>query len=125
MNNKWMLWMVVGLVAALALTACGGGGATGPEPLDVTIQTDNTFIFGVTTLSAQAGQTINVTLENSGALEHTFLIDELGVNSGTVAGGQSGTISFTPNTAGTYTFYCNVPGHKEGGMTGTLTVTEP
>ena len=24
--------------------------------------------------------------------------------------------------AGTYTFYCSVPGHEQGGMTGTLTV---
>ena len=126
MNNKWIRWMVVGLVVALALSACGGGGgSTGPEPLDVTLKADNTFAYDVTTLNAKVGQTVNVTLENSGALEHTFLIDELSVNSGTVAGGQSGTVTFTPSTAGTYTYYCNVPGHKEGGMVGTLTVTEP
>lgn len=126
MNNKWIRWIVVGLVVALALTACGGGGSsTGPQPLDVTLKADNTFAYDQTTLSAKVGQTVNVTLENSGALEHTFLIDELGVNSGTIAAGQSGTITFTPDKAGTYTYYCNVPGHKEGGMVGTLTVTEP
>jgi len=119
-NNKWI---VIGLVAAMTLTACGGG-SSGPEPLNVTFTADNTFTFDPATLTAKVGQPINVTMKNGGALEHTFLIDELGVNSGTVASGQSGTVSFTPDTAGTYTFYCNVPGHQVGGMIGTLTVTE-
>jgi uncharacterized cupredoxin-like copper-binding protein len=117
--------MMIGCVAALALAACGGGGSSGPEPLDVTLKTDNTFKYDVTTITAKAGQPVNVTLENSGALEHSFLVDELGVNSGTIAPGQTGTVSFTLTQAGTYTFYCNVAGHKEGGMVGTLTVTEP
>jgi uncharacterized cupredoxin-like copper-binding protein len=127
-NNKWMRlrWTVAVLLMALALAACSsGGGSAGPEPLDVTVKADNTFKYDPTTLSAKVGQTLKVTLANSGALDHTFLIDELGVNSGTVAPGQSGTVSFTPNKAGTYSFYCNVAGHKEGGMVGTLTVTEP
>jgi uncharacterized cupredoxin-like copper-binding protein len=33
------------------------------------------------------------------------------------------TVSATINApAGTYEFYCNVPGHKQAGMFGTLTV---
>ena len=123
MNNQWMRWMVIGLALGLALTACGGGSA-GPEPLDVTLKTDNSFLYSPVTLTTKVSQTINMTLENSGALEHTFLIDELGVTSGTIAAGQTGAFRFTPDQAGTYTFYCNVPGHKEGGMIGTLTVTE-
>ena len=126
MKNKSRAWIVLGLLLALTLVACGGGGSSsGPAPLDVTVKADNTFTYNPTTLSAQVGQAVNVTLENGGALDHTFLIDELAVNSGTVSPGQSGTISFTPSKAGTYTFYCNIAGHKEGGMVGTLTVTEP
>ena len=39
-----------------------------------------------------------------------------------VANGASGTSEFTPTTPGTFTFFCTVAGHKEAGMTGTLTV---
>ncbi|MEH6941031.1 cupredoxin domain-containing protein [Bacillus sp. JJ722] len=33
-------------------------------------------------------------------------------------------ITFTPIALGTYEFYCTIPGHKEKGMIGTLTVTK-
>jgi uncharacterized cupredoxin-like copper-binding protein len=45
---------------------------------------------------------------------------------GTIAGhaaphGDAST-SFTPTQASAYPFHCSVPGHRETGMTGTLTV---
>jgi uncharacterized cupredoxin-like copper-binding protein len=37
---------------------------------------------------------------------------------------QGGTKSVSVNLkAGKYTFYCSVPGHRAGGMVGTLTVS--
>jgi uncharacterized cupredoxin-like copper-binding protein len=110
---------LIGLLVAAALAACGGAG---PSPLDVTFTTGSELKFQPSTLTAQVGQTVNVTLDNTGALEHSFLIDELSVDSGVVAPASQKTISFTPSAAGTYTFYCNIAGHREGGMTGTLTV---
>ena len=38
--------------------------------------------------------------------------------------GDNVAISFTPEQPGTYEFYCNVAGHLEAGMKGTITVTE-
>jgi plastocyanin len=110
------------VVAALALAGCGGGGGTSDQ--SITVQALDTFKFDPASLSAQVGQTVNVTLNNTGVLEHNFVIDEFSVSAGPIIGGQTADVSFTPSTAGSYTYYCNVPGHREAGMEGTLTVTE-
>lgn len=81
--------------------------------------------FDPTTLTAKAGQPIQVTLDNSsGKLAHDFDINE-GVASPvavTAQPGQTATVTFTVNQPGTYTFFCNQPGHQQAGMKGTLTV---
>lgn len=38
------------------------------------------------------------------------------------AAGESVDLKFTATEAGSYTFYCTVPGHREAGMEGKLTV---
>ena len=110
------------LLAGLALTACGGGGT--PSPQAVTVRAQDTFMFDPASLTAQVGQRVEINLENIGVLEHNLVIDEFSVSAGPILGGQSAPVSFTPSAAGTYTYYCNVPGHREAGMEGTLTVTE-
>jgi plastocyanin len=120
MNVKKILGVFAALaVLSLALAACGGGSAA-PEPLNVTIHAKD-IAFDTTTLTAKAGQVVNVTYINDGALDHTFLIDGV-IAEQKVAPGATTTFSFTAPAAGTYTYYCNVAGHKEAGMTGTLTV---
>jgi uncharacterized cupredoxin-like copper-binding protein len=75
------------------------------------------------TIAANTDVTINLT--NSGFLPHTFTVEgEDGADSGTIESGQSGTLVL--NLApGTYDFICAIPGHKESGMVGKLTVVEP
>jgi uncharacterized cupredoxin-like copper-binding protein len=75
------------------------------------------------TIAANTDVTINLT--NSGFLPHTFTVEgEEGADSGTIDSGQSGTLVL--NLApGTYDFICAIPGHKESGMVGKLTVVEP
>jgi plastocyanin len=76
------------------------------EPKDITIP---------------ANTDVTITLNAQGVAGHDFTIDELGIHSSNLTQGQTETI--TINAApGTYTFYCSVPGHKEAGMIGTLTV---
>lgn len=63
-----------------------------------------------------------VTLVNNGFLQHNFVIDELGLESPMYNGGDSGTVTINA-PAGTYEYYCSVPGHREAGMVGSLTVS--
>jgi glucose/arabinose dehydrogenase/plastocyanin len=101
-----------------ATPADGAGGGDMATTQDVTL-VDIAFQPAELTIPANTDVTINLT--NQGALPHSFDVDELGVNSGEIGPGQSGTV--TINAApGTYEYYCAVPGHKEAGMVGTLTV---
>ncbi|MGQ0605144.1 MAG: cupredoxin domain-containing protein [Anaerolineales bacterium] len=119
MNNKRTLIIAAGFVLALVLASCG------PSTLNVTVkagESGGAMSYDPVTLTAQVGQPVSIKFENVGALEHTFLIDELNVKSDKVQPGQTATLTFTPDTAGTYMIYCDVLGHKEAGMVGTLTV---
>ena len=106
-------------VLALTLAACGGGGG---EANEISVTGQDTFQFSPEALTTTVGQPTNVTLVNTGALEHSFVLDEVSVKIGPLPGGESDSASFTPNAAGTYTFYCDIAGHREAGMEGTLTV---
>jgi len=71
-------------------------------------------------LTLAPGDTIQVV--NAGLGQHDFTVDALGIAEELSAEPVTITI---PDDAepGTYEFYCSVPGHKEQGMVGTLTVT--
>jgi uncharacterized cupredoxin-like copper-binding protein len=53
-------------------------------------------------------------------LPHNFSIDELNINVDIAPGETVETTIDAP--AGRYAFYCNVPGHIEAGMEGSLIV---
>ncbi|HWF54130.1 MAG TPA: PQQ-binding-like beta-propeller repeat protein [Solirubrobacteraceae bacterium] len=81
------------------------------------------LMFTQKAITASAGKvTINFT--NQSPLGHDVVL----INSSNKIVGQTpifdhGTKSFTVTlTAGSYTYYCSVPGHREAGMQGTLTV---
>ena len=70
-------------------------------------------------LTVPADQEVTLSLPNEGAAPHNFSIDALGV-SVDQAPGESYEATLTA-AAGDYEYYCNVPGHKQAGMVGTLT----
>jgi uncharacterized cupredoxin-like copper-binding protein/mono/diheme cytochrome c family protein len=77
--------------------------------------------FEPSELTIPADQEVVVALPNQGAAPHNFSIDELGVSVDQPAGATDLSATITA-AAGSYEYYCNVPGHKEAGMVGTLTV---
>jgi uncharacterized cupredoxin-like copper-binding protein len=112
--------LALAVVASLLLTACGGG-SSAPASLVVNLKAED-IKYDTTSLTAKVGQPVTVNIQNAGGLEHSFVIDQFSVKLDHIQAGQAGTITFTPTTAGTYEYYCDVPGHKDAGMKGTLTV---
>jgi uncharacterized cupredoxin-like copper-binding protein len=56
---------------------------------------------------------------------HSVAIDDSGgqqLAAGDIVSGGGESTATADLKAGTYTFYCTVPGHREAGMEGTLTV---
>jgi len=81
----------------------------------------NDIFFEPKTLTIPANTDAVVKLPNEGAAPHNFSIDALAIDVDQPAGdlSQQATINAA---AGSYEYYCNVPGHKQAGMVGTLTV---
>ena len=109
---------IVVATTLLLLTAC----SSTPDPLNVTLSATD-IAYDIDNINASIGQIVNVEFVNKGALEHNFIIDEFSIDN-LLQSGESSTISFTPEKAGTYEYYCNLAGHLEAGMKGTVTVSE-
>ena len=72
--------------------------------------------------TANAGQ-VKIESKNPQPIAHDIAIEGNGVNQKGETVQSGGTSEFTADLKpGEYTFYCSVPGHREGGMVGKLTV---
>ena len=83
---------------------------------------DAGLAYQFATATATAGQ-VKVESKNPQAIGHDIAIEGNGVNQKGETVTSGGTSTFTVDLKpGEYTFYCSVPGHREGGMVGKLTV---
>lgn len=76
------------------------------------------------TLTANAGDTIEIVLESGEGAEHDLVIPELNVASPKFNGSSGkATLRFKVPRSGTFTYYCSIPGHRQIGMEGRLQVS--
>ena len=100
-------------------TSTGGSG----ESLSLSANSEGQLEYSTKSLSAKAGK-VSIDFTNASPLGHNMTIES---SSGETVGstptfqGGSKTLSLTLK-AGTYKFFCSVPGHRQAGMEGTLTV---
>jgi uncharacterized cupredoxin-like copper-binding protein len=126
MFRSFSALMLILTAMALILGACGGGDGTQPAPASKTFSVDATeFAFAPNTFTAKVGEAVSFTVTNNGTLEHNFVVfDPSGAELGRVVipAGRSANVNVTPSAAGTYALVCDIPGHREAGMEGALTV---
>lgn len=79
------------------------------------------FAFEPSVIEIPADTEVTITLTNDGSAQHSFVVGALGIDSGPINGGASEVISFEA-PVGEYDIVCDIPGHKELGMVGTLRV---
>jgi plastocyanin len=110
--------------AAKGGTGTSGGGGAAASTLKLSADPSGALKYDTDSLSAKAGS-VTIDFNNPAAVSHDVAVEDssgkqLGV-SDLVASG-SATLDLSNLKAGSYTFFCTVPGHREGGMEGTLTV---
>lgn len=117
--------LIATAVTGIVVAACGGGAASQPpapasQPSETGISVGATeFAFDPSAIELSAGVAATVTLANTGTVEHDITVDALSVK---IFAKPGETVSgMVTAEAGTYDFYCSIPGHKEAGMVGTFT----
>jgi uncharacterized cupredoxin-like copper-binding protein len=131
------------LLAALALVACGGGsdttgeetaaapettkeaegGSAGASTLEFEADPSGSLAYTTDEATGKAGKaTVNFT--NQSPIPHDVALEDesgemIAETEVLAEGSDSTTAELKP---GKYTFYCTVPGHRQAGMEGTLTV---
>lgn len=76
-------------------------------------------------LTAEPGDVVQLELVNGDGVQHDWVIDELDVATDLVnQQGASSVTVFRVTEAGTFEYFCSVPGHRQAGMVGLLQVGE-
>ena len=143
MISKSLVLIAVVLTIPLTLAACGGdddeettaasdttttedttteaatGGGGGGETVDIS---EVEFAIEPKEATTQAGE-VTFAISNDGSAPHNLEVEGNGIEevSETIDGGQKTdlTVNLEP---GEYEMYCAIPGHREQGMEGTVTV---
>jgi plastocyanin len=100
-----------------------GGSAGSASSVDIEANPEGQLEYTTKTATAKAGN-VTVDFSNQSGIGHDVAIENssgetVGETEIISEGSDSTTVNLKP---GTYHFYCTVPGHREAGMEGTLTV---
>jgi plastocyanin len=105
-----------------AAPAAGATGTAGTQ-LKLEANTSGLLSYNTKSLAAKAG-TVTITMANMSPLEHNVTVElghtVLGATPTFVGGTKSLKLTLK---AGTYVFFCSVPGHRQAGMEGVLKVS--
>jgi uncharacterized cupredoxin-like copper-binding protein len=119
--------MIVSVAALALLAGCGGGNSTA-QPAGSTKVSMTEFKFTPSDIQVPAGKVVFYVVNDGNSTSHDMAIrDSTGKiigKSELVSAGDSTVFTVDSIAAGTYTIFCDQPGHEASGMKGTLTVTQ-
>ena len=80
------------------------------------------FALTPSSLTVPAGGSLHVT--NDGTAAHNLAVVDTDLKTPDIAGGEAAELDLSSLEPGTYEILCQIPGHADSGMTGSLTITE-
>jgi plastocyanin len=140
--KKLALLLALLALAAVGVAACGGddedeeepteaattettetGDAGGGASVSISANPDGDLAYEQDSVSAPAGP-VTIEFDNPAPIGHDVVVEDDSGNELARTDVISGDTTTAEGEfeAGDYTFYCSVPGHREAGMEGTLTV---
>ncbi len=78
--------------------------------------------FSLKTLTVKKGDTVKITLTNSGKYTHDWVVDEFSARTKVIKNGETDSITFVADKTGSFEYYCSVMTHRQQGMVGKLIV---
>ncbi|MEX0917864.1 MAG: plastocyanin/azurin family copper-binding protein [Candidatus Paceibacterota bacterium] len=90
------------------------------DPVVIDISGHN-FAFDQDEIRVQEGDTVVINFTSTDGF-HDWVVDEFDAATERVSAGNSSSVTFVADSAGTYEFYCSVGTHRQQGMVGTLIV---
>jgi plastocyanin len=114
-------------LAVVVLAGCGGGSSPPAQPAGSIMVTMTEYKFDPSTITAPSGKVVFFVVNAGNNTSHDMIIRDSAskriAGSSLVSAGDSVVFTVDSIAAGTYTYYCDQPGHEASGMKGTLTIT--
>jgi hypothetical protein len=123
----WVIVAVIGVVVGAATTsllagsASAGGGRVAEAPTTTGVLTSENSKFVETSLTMGNGEVLGLFVINNDGIGHAFDVDSLGVHV-QLPPNSTTAVAIKPTGPGRLDFYCSVPGHRDAGMVGTISV---
>ncbi len=110
------------MVAVVAINSGDGGGSGDSAevaPVDVAL---TEFAIAPAAIVVPLGGSLNVS--NNGTMPHNVSVVDTAIKSRDLQAGESEAVDLSSLEPGEYELFCAITGHKDSGMTATLTITD-
>ena len=117
--------VVIGLIGLLRDEGDGGGsGGSGGDGASAGASTIEVALseFAIDGNLTAAPGDVTLAVSNTGTQQHNLIVEELGLETPMLNGGETASLALGSVDAGEYRVFCNVPGHAASGMDTTLVV---